>query len=64
MGKCETKTIQTNLGSFRHNQAYPGIIHAYSKPYVTLEYLESLYIPNHDIFRTRSIFKTLAYSQA
>ena len=22
MGKCKTKTIQTNLGTFRHNQAY------------------------------------------
>ena len=22
MGKCETKAIQTDLGTFRHNQAY------------------------------------------
>ena len=30
MGKCITKTIQTYLGTFRHNQAYPRIIQAYS----------------------------------
>ena len=30
MGKCKTKTIQTQLGTFRHNQAYPRIIQAYS----------------------------------
>ena len=33
MGKCKTKVIQTDLGTFRHNQAYPGIIQAYSNPY-------------------------------
>ena len=26
MGKCKTKAIQTDLGTFRHDQAYPGII--------------------------------------
>ena len=30
MGKCKAKVIQTNLGTFRHNQTYPGIIQAYS----------------------------------
>ena len=30
MGKCKTKAIQTDLGLFRHNQAYPGIIQACS----------------------------------
>ena len=30
MGKCITKAIQTYLGTFRHNQAYPRIIQAYS----------------------------------
>ena len=40
MGKCKTKAIQTDLATFRHNQAYPGIIQAYSKPCVTLAYLE------------------------
>ena len=40
MGKCKTKATQTDSGSFRHNQAYPGIILAYIKPCVTLAYLE------------------------
>ena len=30
MGKCKTKAIQTHLDTFRHKQAYPGIIQAYS----------------------------------
>ena len=30
MGKCKTKDIQEDLGIFRHNQAYPGIIQVYS----------------------------------
>ena len=38
MGKQKTKDIQTDLGTFRHNQAYPGIIQ------VTMEYLEPWYI--------------------
>ena len=58
MGKCETKAIQTDLGTFRHNQAYPGIIQPYSEPCVTLTQLEPWYIQNPDLFRT------LAYSQA
>ena len=29
MGKCKIKAVQTDLGTFRHNQAYPGIIQAY-----------------------------------
>ena len=32
MGKCKAKAIQTDLGTTRHNQAYPGIIQAYTKP--------------------------------
>ena len=46
MGKCKTKAIQTDLGTFRHNQAYPGIIQAYSKPCVTLAYSKPWYIQN------------------
>ena len=38
----KAKAIQTNLGTFRHNQTYPGIIQAYSgifrEPCVTLIY--------------------------
>ena len=30
MGKRKTKAIQADLGIFRHKQAYPGIIQAYS----------------------------------
>ena len=36
MGECKTKAIQTNLGTFRHNQTYPGIIQAYSCIFRTL----------------------------
>ena len=38
MGECKTKAIQTNLGTFRHNQTYPGIIQAYSGIFRTLCY--------------------------
>ena len=68
MGKRKTKTIQAvlgiiehipiYLGIFRnigHNQAYSGIIQAYSKPCVTLAYPELWYIKNHGIFRTGDI---------
>ena len=68
MGKRKTKAIQTELGTFRHNQAYPGIIQAYSKPCVPLAYLDLWYIHNSDIFKIRnirnpSIFRTLVYLQ-
>ena len=39
IGKCKTKAIQADLGIFRHNHAYPGIIQAYSEPCATLAYL-------------------------
>ena len=35
MGKCKTKSIQTDLDTFRHNQTYPGIIESYSGLCVT-----------------------------
>ena len=63
MGKCKTKTVQTDLGIFSHNQAYPGIIQAYSKPCVTLVYFELWYIQNPDILETGNIFRTLAFSK-
>ena len=50
VNKCKTKSIQTDLGTFRHNQVYPGIIKANSEPCVTLGYLEPWYIQNLDIF--------------
>ena len=49
MGKCKTKAIQTDLGTFRHNQAY-------SIPCVNLAYSEPWYIQKSDIFKTRNIF--------
>ena len=62
MGECKTKAIQTNLGTFRHNQTYSGIIQACLEPCLTLKYLKLWYIQNPNIFRSRSIFRTPAYS--
>ena len=63
MAKCKTIAIQKELGTFRHNQAYPGIIQSYSKPCVTLAYFEPWYIQNPHIFKIRNIFRTLVYSE-
>ena len=63
MGKCKTRAIQTDLGTFRHNQAY-------SKPCVNLAYSEPWYIHNPDIqnqkhiqncgiFKTQELFRHL-----
>ena len=52
MGECKAKTIQTNLGTFRHNQAYPGIIQAYSGIFSTpcyLIYFITVVYPNVEI---------------
>ena len=56
MGECKTKAIQINLGTFRHNQTYPGIIHPYLGIFRTLCYPE--------IFKTvvYPISRTLTYS--
>ena len=75
MGECKTKAIQTNLGTFRHNQAYTGIIQAYLEPCLNLTYLKLWYIQNPNILRTRTYleprhiqnptkFRTLAYSKS
>ena len=79
MGKCKTKAIQTELGTFRHNQAYPGIIQTYSGTFrtlccVSLTYLEPLYIQNQKhienpayaqprYIQNPGTFSTLAYSK-
>ena len=63
MGKCKAKSIQTDLGTFWHNQAYPRIIQAYPKPCLTLPYIELWYIQNPDIFKIRNIFRTLLYPE-
>ena len=47
MGTCKTKAIQIDLGIFRHNQIYSGIIQAYSG------ILRTLYNP--------SVFRTVVY---
>ena len=57
MGKCKTKTIETDLGTFRHNQAYPGIIQVYSKPCITW------HIQRHGVFRTLTHSKSETYSE-
>ena len=65
-GKCKTKAIQTDLGTFRHNQAYPKIIQAYSGIFRTLcnpDIFRLWYTRNPDIFQTRRVFGTLAYSE-
>ena len=40
MDECKTKAIETSLGTFRHNQTYPGIIRAYLEPCITLAFLK------------------------
>ena len=49
MSKFKTNPIQTDLGTFGHNETYPGIIQAYSEPCVTLTYLKLWYFQNLDI---------------
>ena len=54
MGECKAKAIQRNLGTFRHNQTYPGIIQTYSGIFRTLCY--------SDIFYNCGISRTPPYS--
>ena len=61
MEKHKAKAIQADLGIFRHNQTYSGIIQTYSKSCVVLAYSEPSYIQNSGIFRIRGILRTLAY---
>ena len=65
---CKTKTIQTNLGTFRHNQTYPEITQVYLEPFLTLTYLKLWYIQNPNIrnqkyIQNPGIFRTLLYSE-
>ena len=76
MSKCKAKTIQTNLGTFMRNQAYPGIIQAYSGILKTLcntiltLYLLLIYVcrtlaySQPCFIQSPSIFRTLAYSKS
>ena len=72
MGECKTKAIQTNIGTFRHNQAYPGIIQAYSGIFRTLcypdifktvVYPEPWHIQNQKHIQNPGIFTILVYSE-
>ena len=51
--------VRTYSGINRHNQAYSGVIKAYSKRCVILAYSEPLFIQNPGISRARDILKTL-----
>ena len=62
IGKCETKVIQTDLSTFRHNQAYPGIIQVYSGILSILcnpdmVYPEPWHIQNQKHIQNPGIFK-------
>ena len=63
MGKCNTKAVQSDLGTLRHNQPYTGIIQPHSEPCRTLSYLEPLYIQNFEIFRTLTYSRCGACSE-
>ena len=72
MGKCKAKAIQTDLGTFRHNQVYPGIIQTYSGIFKTLcnpgifrtvVYPEPWHIQNQKHMQNPGIFTTLVYSE-
>ena len=57
----KARAIQTNLGTFRHNQVYPGIIQAYSGIFRTLCYPDIFY--NCGISRKLTYSETEAYSE-
>ena len=72
MGKCKTKAIQTDLGTFKHNRVDPGIIQAYSgifknrcNPGIfrTVVYPEPWHIQNQKHIQNPGIFTTLVYSE-
>ena len=67
--------IQTNLGTFRYNQTYPGIIQAYLEPCLALTYLKLVFktfknltyygpeaYPEPRHIHNPAMFRTLAYS--
>ena len=72
MGKCKIKVIEIDLGTFKHNQAYPGIIQAYPGIFKTLcnpgifrtvLYSESWYVENQKHIQNPGIFTSLVYSE-
>ena len=60
-----SRYFRENFFFLRHNQTYPGIIQVYLGIFGTLSDsgIESWYIQNPDIFSTRSIPRTLTYSE-
>ena len=72
MRQCKTEAILTNLGTFRHNQTFPGIIQAYSGILRTLSYRDIFktvvypkpwHIQNQKHIQNSGIFTTLVYSE-
>ena len=57
MGEYKAKAIQINLGTFRHDQTYPGIIQAYLEPCVTLIYFITVVYPEPRHIQDAGIFK-------
>ena len=47
MGECKAKAIQTDLGTFRHNKTYPGIIQAYLEPCINPDIFETVVYREH-----------------
>ena len=73
MRKRKTEAIQTDLDTFRHNQAYPGITQAYSGIsralcnsgiFRTMVYLEPWHILNQKHIRNPGILRGLGYSKS
>ena len=63
MVKKPFRQIYAQSGIIRYIQELFRFIQTFAEPCVTLTYLEPWYIQNPDIFRTRSIFRTLGSSQ-
>ena len=55
--ECKIKAIRKDLGTFKHNQVYPGIIQAYLEPCATLN------IYNRNTSRTLAYSEPEAYSE-
>ena len=72
MSKCNTKAIRRDLSTLSHNQAYPGIIQAYSGIFKTLcnpgisrtlTYSEPEAYSVSWHIQTPAIFRTATYSE-
>ena len=72
MGERETKAIQKDLGTLRHNKTHPGIIHAYSTIFRTLCYPDLFetvaypgpkYIQKRKHIQNPGILTTLVHSE-